>query len=107
MSRVFDPHRKRRSWEPGPEVCAGEGCDTLLEPGGWGTPGPDPKYCRACQNKNYEAKIAGTAQGARRKRRKSLHSKRRRLEARIERDQADLAAVLLELGADAARGARA
>lgn len=107
MSRVFDPTLERYSWEPAPVVCVGEGCETLLEPSSWRNSGPEPKYCRACQNKNYESKIAGTPQGARRKRRKSLHAKRRRLESRIERDQADLAAVLLELGADAAQGARA
>lgn len=107
MSRVFDPTLERYSWEPPPLVCAGEGCETLLEPSSWRNSGPEPKYCRACQNKNYELKIAGTPQGERRKRRKALHSKRRRLEARIERDRAELAAVLLELGAEAAQGAPA
>ena len=88
-------------------VCAGEGCDTLLEPSSWRNPGPDPEYCRSCQNKNYEESIAGTPQGERRKRRKALHARRRRLEFRIKRDQAALAAVMLELGAEAAQGAHA
>ena len=65
-----------------------------------------PQVCRPCQNKRYVAKIAGTPQGARRKRRKALLAKKRRLESRIERDQAELAGVLLELGAAAARGAQ-
>ena len=93
MSRAFDPNIKRQYWEPDPVPCAG--CGRLLEPSSWRNPGPDPdEYCKSCQNKRYEAKIAGTAQGARRKHRKALHAKRRRLEARIERDRAQLAAVL-------------
>lgn len=51
--------------------CSGDGFETLLEPAGWASPGPGPRYCRPCQNKNYEAKIAGTIQGMRRKRRKA------------------------------------
>ena len=107
MSRVFDPTLKRYSWEPGPVVCAGEGCETLLEPSSWRNPGPGGQYCRSCQNRNYESRIAGTPQGEHRKRRKALHAKRRRLQARIERDQGELAAVLLELGNEAALGVRA
>jgi len=84
-----------------------EDCGALLEPIADDGYSHAPRVCRSCQNKRYEAKIAGTPEGARRKRRKTLHSKKRRLELRIERDQAALAAVLLELGAEAAREARA
>ena len=106
MSRVFDPNRQRPGWAPPPVECSGEGCETLLEPTGWCAPGPEPRFCRPCQNQRYEAKIAGTPQGETRKRRKALLAKKRRLESRIERDQAELAGVLLELGAAAARGAQ-
>lgn len=102
MSRAFDPYRPRQRWEPRPELC--EDCGAPLESGGWH--GPRARVCRSCQNKRHEAKIAGTAEGERRKRRKALQSKKRRLEARIERDRAELVGVLLELGAEAARGAR-
>ena len=106
MSRVFDHNRKRPGWAPGPVECSGERCETLLEPTGWCAPGPEPRFCRSCQNQRYEAKIARTPQGARRKRRKALLAKKRRRESHIERDQAELAGVLLELGAAAARGAQ-
>lgn len=102
MSRALDPDRPRQPWEPRPELC--EDCGAPLESGGWH--GPRASVCRGCQNKRYEAKIAGTAEGVRRKRRKALQSKKRRLESRIERDRAELTAVLLELGAEAAREAR-
>ena len=84
-----------------------EDCEALLEPVADDGYSHAPRVCRSCQNKRYEAKIARTSQGARRKRRKALHSKKRRLRLRIERDQAELTAVLLELGAEAARQARA
>ena len=103
MSRALDPGRPPPPREPEPELC--EDCEAPLESGGWH--GPRPRVCRSCQNKRYEAKIAGTPEGVRRKRRKALQSKKRRLESRIERDQAELAGVLLELGAQAAREARA
>lgn len=104
MARVLDHSQETPDWLPRARC---EDCDAPLdaEPGYFA--GHMPKVCRACQNKRYEAKIAGTPEGERRKRRKALHSKKRRLEARIERDQAALAAVLLELGAEAAREARA
>lgn len=103
MSRAFDPDRPRQPWEPKPKRC--EDCGDPLESNGWH--GPPASVCRGCQNKRYEAKIAGTPEGERRKRRKALLSKKRRLESRIERDRAALVAVLLELGEDAAREARA
>lgn len=103
MSRAFDPNRQRHPWEPRPEQC--EDCGAPLESDGWH--GPRPRVCRSCQNKRYEAKIAGTPDGERRKRRKALQSKKRRLESRIERGRAELIGVLLELGAEAAREARA
>ena len=103
ISRVLDPAQETPNWLP--QVRC-EDCEALLdaEPGYFS--GTLPRVCRPCQNKRYEAKIAGTPQGERRKRRKALLAKKRRLESRIERDQAELAGVLLELGAAAARGAQ-
>ncbi len=103
MSRVLDPAQETPNWLP--QVRC-EDCEALLdsEPGYFS--GILPRVCRSCQNKRYEAKIAGTPQGETRRRRKALLAKKRRLTARIERDQAELAGVLLELGAAAARGAR-
>lgn len=78
-----------------------EDCGVLLEPDSeWYSSGPAARVCRSCQNKRYEAKIAGTPKGERRKRRKALLAKKRRLEARIERDHGELASVLRELQAD-------
>ena len=95
---MVDPDQPRPGWAPQPVPC--EDCGVLLEPDSeWYMSGPAPRVCRRCQNKRYEAKIAGTPQGERRKRRKALLAKKRRLEARIERDQGALASVLLELGA--------
>ncbi len=101
MSRPYDPGRGRPAWAPAPVPC--EDCATLLDPNGWSGSGRQPSVCRTCQNKRYEAKLAGTAQGERRRRRKALRSKKRRLETRIARDQAQLAAALVELGELAGR----
>ena len=98
MSRAFDPNRKRPSWAPPPVPC--EDCGTLLEPDDWYSPGRYPRVCRACQNKRYEAKIRDTPKGERRCGRKTLVAKRRRLEARIERDTAALEDVRRALAAD-------
>ena len=78
-----------------------EDCDVLLEPDSeWYSSGPAARVCRSCQNKRYEAMIAGTPKGERRERRKALLAKKRRLESRIERDHGELASVLRELQAD-------
>ena len=94
MSRVLDPAQETPNWLP--QVRC-EDCDAPLdaEPGYFA--GSLPRVCRPCQNKRYEAKIAGTPQGETRKRRKALLAKKRRLESRIESDRAELAGVLLEL----------
>ena len=103
MSRVLDPAQETPNWLP--QVRC-EDCGALLDAYSGYFAGSLPQVCRPCQNKRYEAKIAGTPQGERRKRRKALLAKKRRLESRIERDQAELAGVLIELGAAAARGAQ-
>ena len=104
MSRVLDPGEETPNWLP---QARWEDCGALLDayPGYFA--GTLPRVCRRCQNKRYEAKIAGTPQGEIRKRRKALLAKKRRLESRIERDQAELAGVLLELGAGSACRGRA
>ena len=103
MSRVLDPAQEAPNWLPQARC---EDCGALLDAYSGYFAGSLPQVCRPCQNKRYEAKIAGTPQGERRKRRKALLAKKRRLESRIERDQAELAGVLIELGAAAARGAQ-
>ena len=88
MSRIHDPNRKRGYWATPPVPC--EDCGALLETENRYNPGRYPSVCRACQNKRYEARIRDTPQGQRRRRRKALLAKRRRLEARIQRDTAAL-----------------
>ena len=98
MSRPFDPDRERPSWARSPIPC--EDCGNLLEAEDWGSPGRPPSVCRSCQNKRYEARTRNTTQGERRRRRKALVAKRRRLEARIERDTAELENVRQALAAN-------
>ena len=88
MSSIYDPNRKHVFWASPPVPC--EDCGTLLETENRYNPGRFPSVCRPCQNKRYETRIRNTPQGQRRRRRKALLAKRRRLEARIQRDTADL-----------------
>lgn len=88
MSRPLDPGQESPSWCP-PVPCEDGGA--LLGPERGYFSGHMPRVCRSCQNQRYEAKIDGTPEGERRKRRKALVAKKRRLESRLGRDQAALA----------------
>ena len=96
MNKPFDPGRERPRWAPDPIPC--EDCKILLD-FEWFSPGRRPSVCRTCQNKRYEAKTQATPNGERRRRRRTLLAKLKRLEARIERDQATHAQVCEELKA--------
>ena len=97
MSRPFDPTRKRPAFAPDPIPC--EDCGALLDPNEHWSRGQQPRLCRSCQNKRYEAKTRNTPQGERRRRRNALLAKQRRLEARIQRDTVSLENVRQSLAA--------
>ena len=72
----------------------------------WPT-GAAPRVCKACQNARYLAKLS-PQRLEHRKRRKALLAKRRRIELRIQKAQAELRSVgaaLDELGQNAQNGA--
>ena len=72
-----------------------------------GLPGPPPRVCKACQNARYLAKLS-PQRLEHRKRRKALLAKRRRIELKIQKAQAELRSVeaaLDDLGQNAQNGA--
>jgi hypothetical protein len=65
--------------------------------------GPEPGICKRCQNARY---LAGQSPERRRQRnqRKALLAKRRRLELKIQKAQADLQSVVAALDQNAQNG---